>query len=104
MNIPRFCVNQLLFNSTIDIIAQSRLFKQTRQRAVSLIAVHAEALLKGTNVDGVYDCNSQDNNLTFEHITFRDLVSRGATSMDMMALTFCEDNVIPGQYSHISLS
>ncbi|KAI4310473.1 hypothetical protein MLD38_035450 [Melastoma candidum] len=57
--------------------------------------IHAEALLKGTNADGFYDCNSQDNNLTFEHITFRDLVSWGATSMDMTALTFCEDNGIP---------
>ncbi|KAK4782775.1 hypothetical protein SAY86_007149 [Trapa natans] len=58
-------------------------------------AVHAEALVKGTNVDGVYDCNSQDNNVTFEHISFRELTARGATAMDMMAITFCEDNGIP---------
>lgn len=58
--------------------------------------VHAEAVLKGTNVDGVYDCHSRDNNVTFEHVSFRDLVSRGATSMDMMALTCCEENGIPG--------
>lgn len=50
------------------------------------------------NVDGVYDCHSQDNNATFEHISFRELVSRGATAMDMMALTFCEENSIPGWY------
>ncbi|PPS15074.1 hypothetical protein GOBAR_AA05498 [Gossypium barbadense] len=56
---------------------------------------HAEAVVKGTNVDGVYDCHSQDNNATFEHISFRDLVSRGATTMDMMSLTFCEENGIP---------
>lgn len=61
--------------------------------------VHAEAVVKGTNVDGVYDCHSQDNNATFEHISFRDLVSRGATTMDMMSLTFCEENCIPGWYS-----
>ncbi|KAI4371347.1 hypothetical protein MLD38_019594 [Melastoma candidum] len=71
------------------------LFSTDTAAALRASEIHAEALLKGTNVDGVYDCNSQDNNLTFEHITFRDLVSRGATSMDMMALTFCEDNGIP---------
>lgn len=47
-------------------------------------------------MDGVYDCNSQDSNVTFEHISFRELTARGATAMDMMALTFCEDNGIPG--------
>ncbi|RXH80886.1 hypothetical protein DVH24_004800 [Malus domestica] len=57
--------------------------------------VNAEAALKGTNADGVYDCNSQDNNFTFDHISMRELVTRGATSMDMMALTFCEENRIP---------
>lgn len=60
-------------------------------------AVNAQAVLKGTNVDGVYDCNSRDNNFTFEHISFRELVSRGVTSMDMSALTFCEENAIPGK-------
>lgn len=53
--------------------------------------------MKGTNVDGVYDCHSQDNNVTFEHITFQDLASRGLTSMDAMALNFCDENSIPGQ-------
>jgi uridylate kinase len=59
------------------------------------LEIHAEAVIKGTNVDGVYDCHSRDNNITFEHITFRELASRGAASMDLMALNFCEDNAIP---------
>ncbi|WCJ34391.1 aspartate/glutamate/uridylate kinase family protein [Euphorbia peplus] len=63
--------------------------------ALQASEIHAEAVLKGTNVDGVYDCHSRDNNVTFEHISFRDLVSRGATSMDMTALTLCEANNIP---------
>ena len=64
----------------------------------SLAAVNADAVLKGTNVDGVYDCNSRNNNVTFEHISFRELVSSSAPSMDMMAMTFCEENRIPGWY------
>jgi hypothetical protein len=59
-------------------------------------SVHAEAVLKGTNVDGVYDCTSRDNNFTFEHISFRDLASRGVTPMDAMALNYCEENNTPG--------
>ncbi len=62
-------------------------------------SVNAEAVLKGTNVDGVYDCNSRDNNFTFERISFRDLATRGATSMDAMALNYCEENNIPGLYN-----
>lgn len=58
--------------------------------------------MKGTNVDGVYDCHSQDSNVTFEHITFQDLASRGLTSMDTMALNFCEENSIPGQELFLS--
>ncbi|VVA09360.1 PREDICTED: UMP kinase [Prunus dulcis] len=71
------------------------LFSTDTAAALRALEIHAEAVLKGTNVDGVYDCNSQDNNFTFEHISFRDVVTRGATSMDSMALTFCEENRIP---------
>ncbi|XP_022742880.1 uncharacterized protein LOC111294019 isoform X2 [Durio zibethinus] len=71
------------------------LFSTDTAAAIRASEIHAEAVLKGTNVDGVYDCHSQDNNATFEHISFRELVSRGATAMDMMALTFCEENGIP---------
>ncbi|KAJ8899589.1 hypothetical protein K2173_018563 [Erythroxylum novogranatense] len=71
------------------------LFSTDTAAALQAFEINAEAVLKGTNVDGVYDCHSRDSNVTFEHISFRDLVSRGATSMDMMALTFCEENHIP---------
>ncbi|XP_022767187.1 uncharacterized protein LOC111311767 isoform X2 [Durio zibethinus] len=71
------------------------LFSTDTAAALRASEIHAEAVLKGTNVDGVYDCHSQDNNATFEHISFRELVSRGATAMDMMALTFCEENGVP---------
>ncbi|KAK7267873.1 hypothetical protein RIF29_20553 [Crotalaria pallida] len=71
------------------------LFSTDIAAALRASELNAEAVLKGTNVDGVYDCKSRDNNFTFEHISFRELVSRGATSMDMSALTFCEENAIP---------
>ncbi|CAL5207350.1 unnamed protein product [Lathyrus oleraceus] len=75
--------------------AGNPLFSTDIAAALRASEVNAQAVLKATNVDGVYDCNSRDNNFTFEHISFRELVSRGVTSMDMSALTFCEENAIP---------
>ncbi|KAG4996296.1 hypothetical protein AAZX31_10G061200 [Glycine max] len=75
--------------------AGTPLFSTDIAAALRASELNAEAVLKGTNVDGVYDCNSRDNNFTFEHISFRELGSRGVTSMDMSALTFCEENAIP---------
>lgn len=61
------------------------------------LAVHADVVLKGTNVDGVYDCQSRNgNNVSFEHISFRDYVARGFSVMDMTAMSICEENGIPG--------
>lgn len=65
---------------------------------IPCFAVNAQAVVKGTSVDGVYDCNSRDNNFTFEHISFRELLSRGFNAMDLSALTVCEENAIPGMY------
>ncbi|KAK8553897.1 hypothetical protein V6N12_030877 [Hibiscus sabdariffa] len=71
------------------------LFSTDTAAALRASEIHAEAVLKGINADGTYDCPSQDNNATFEHISFRELISIGATAMDMMALTFCDENSIP---------
>ncbi|KAL6141848.1 hypothetical protein ACLB2K_060134 [Fragaria x ananassa] len=71
------------------------LFTTDTAAALRASEIHAEAVLKGTNVDGVYDRTSQDNNFTFQHISFRDLIVRGEHNMDTMALTLCEDNRIP---------
>ncbi|OVA17879.1 Aspartate/glutamate/uridylate kinase [Macleaya cordata] len=72
------------------------LFTTDTAAALRASEINAEAVLKGTNVDGVYDSQSRNNNnVAFEHISYRELVSRGVTSMDMMAITFCEENGIP---------
>ncbi|GFP94433.1 uridylate kinase [Phtheirospermum japonicum] len=68
------------------------LFSTDTAAALRASEIHADAVLKGTNADGVYVYN----NIAPEHISFRELASRGASSpMDMMALTFCEENGIP---------
>ncbi|XWS08094.1 hypothetical protein CRYUN_Cryun41cG0049300 [Craigia yunnanensis] len=59
------------------------------------MSVNADALLKGKNMDGVYDCHSDNGSMTVDHISFREVVSSGFTSMDTMAITYCEENGIP---------
>lgn len=54
--------------------------------------VNADAVIKGTNVNGICD----KNNVALDHISFRDAVSRDCSSMDLMAIQFCEENAIPG--------
>ncbi|XP_021865519.1 uridylate kinase PUMPKIN, chloroplastic isoform X2 [Spinacia oleracea] len=71
------------------------LFSTDTTAALRATDLNAQAVLKGINVDTIYDCNSRSNGLTFEHISFREVASRGASSMDVMALTFCEENAIP---------
>lgn len=69
------------------------LFTTDTAAALRASEISADAILKGTNVNGVYDC--QNNNVTLDHVSYREVVSRGVTSMDMMAIQFCEENAIP---------
>ncbi|XP_043723725.1 uncharacterized protein LOC122670802 [Telopea speciosissima] len=70
------------------------LFTTDTAAALRASEINAEAILKGTNVEGVFDSRSNAN-VNFEHISFREFVTRGVSSMDMMAVTFCEENGIP---------
>ena len=61
-----------------------------------VLLVNADAVLKGTNVNSIYECHSGNDDMGLDHISFREVSSRGITSMDMMAITYCEENGIPG--------
>ncbi|PSR98048.1 Uridylate kinase [Actinidia chinensis var. chinensis] len=71
------------------------LFTTDTAAALRASEMNAEAVLKGTNVNGIYDCHSGNNNVMLDHISFREAVSRVVTSMDMMAIQYCEENGIP---------
>ncbi|XP_061975640.1 uncharacterized protein LOC133697220 [Populus nigra] len=75
--------------------AGNPLFTTDTAAALRASEINADALLKGTIVNGVYDSHAGSSNIILDHISFRDVVSRGATSMDMMAITYCEENGIP---------
>ncbi|CAN6452309.1 unnamed protein product [Victoria cruziana] len=73
------------------------LFTTDTAAALRASEINAEAVLKGTTVNGVYDCNTRNgSSVAFEHISYRELISRGLNAiMDMTAITLCEDNGLP---------
>lgn len=61
------------------------------------IEIDADAILKGTRVDGVYDADPEksSNAIKFENITFKDVIEKGLKVMDMTAFTLSEENSLP---------
>ncbi len=71
----------------------------TTDTAGSLRAVEisADAILKGTRVDGIYDSDPEKNKeaIKFEQISFNDAISKNLKVMDMTAFTLCQENKMP---------
>ena len=61
------------------------------------IEVHADVILKGTRVDGVYDADPEKNPnaVKFESITFDDVLKKGLNVMDTTAFTLSQENELP---------
>lgn len=59
--------------------------------------IDADAILKGTRVDGIYTADPEkDPSATkFETISFTRVISLGLNVMDMTAFTMCQENNIP---------
>lgn len=71
----------------------------TTDTAASLRAleVRAEAVLKATNVDGVYtsDPNKDKNAVKLDEVTYMDAISKNLGIMDLTAFTLCMENDLP---------
>lgn len=71
----------------------------TTDSAASLraIEINAEAVLKGTRVDGIYTADPEkDATATkFDKLSFKDIYEKGLKVMDMTAFTLCEENNLP---------
>ena len=65
--------------------------------SVRALEVGAEALLKGTKVDGVYDDDPVLNPdaRRIEHLEYIEVLSRGLRVMDATAISLCMDNKMP---------
>lgn len=61
------------------------------------IEIEANAMLKGTRVDGIYTADPEkDPNATkYEEITFDEIYNKGLRIMDLTATTMCKENNLP---------
>jgi uridylate kinase len=61
------------------------------------LEIHAEAILKGTGVDGVYDSDPRSNPgaVKFEDLEYIEVLKRGLQVMDATAISLCMDNGLP---------
>lgn len=71
----------------------------TTDTAASLRAVEieADAILKGTRVDGIYTADPEKDASAekFDEISFTDVIRRNLKVMDMTAFTLCQENHLP---------
>ena len=75
----------------------SPFFSTDTAAALRSVEINADALLKATNVDGVYDKdpNKFDNAVKFDNITFQEVITRDLKVMDSTAFSLCKDNDMP---------
>lgn len=61
------------------------------------IEIQAEAMLKGTRVDGIYtaDPEKDPDAVKFDEITYDEIYNRGLKVMDLTATTMCKENNLP---------
>lgn len=71
----------------------------TTDTAASLraIEIEADAILKGTRVDGIYDSDPEKNSnaVKYNKITFAEVYEKGLNIMDLTAFTLCNENKLP---------
>ena len=71
----------------------------TTDTAASLRAmeIHADVILKGTKVDGVYDCDPMTNRdaVKFDRLEYLEVLQRDLKVMDSTAISLCRDNNLP---------
>ncbi len=65
--------------------------------ALRAIELGAEAILKGTRVDGVYDADPEQvaTARRYERISSREILEKGLRVMDLTAITLCQENQLP---------
>lgn len=65
--------------------------------ALRAVEIHADVLLKGTRVDGVYtaDPEKDPNAVKFDTLSFDEAYEKNLKIMDMTAFTLCKENDLP---------
>ncbi len=72
-------------------------FSTDTTAAQRALEIKAEAVLKATKVDGVYDSDPKRNPdaVKFDALTYNEVLMRGLKVMDATAISLCMDNALP---------
>ena len=72
-------------------------FSTDTAASVRALEIGAEAILKGTHVDGVYDADPRKNPgaKRFTDMDYIEVLNRGLKVMDSTAISLCMDNALP---------
>ncbi len=72
-------------------------FSTDTAAALRAMEIEADAVIKATKVDGIYDADPKKNPNAkkFEHMTYIDFLNRRLTVMDSTAVTLCMENHLP---------
>src|SRR5580700_4869878 len=72
-------------------------FSTDTAASLRAMEIKADAILKATKVDGIYDADPmKDKDATkFEKITYLDILKRGLKVMDATAIAMCQENKLP---------
>ncbi|HAW59911.1 MAG TPA: UMP kinase [Actinobacteria bacterium] len=72
-------------------------FSTDTAAALRALEINAEAILKATKVDGVYDSDPRINPKAkkFPELSYIDVLNRGLRVMDATAISLCMDNNLP---------
>jgi len=97
--IRRRCIRHLEKGRVVILAAGTGRPFVTTDTAAALASVelHADALLKATNVDGVYtaDPKKQADAKRFERLTYNDVIDKRLKVMDVSAVDLCQQHGVP---------
>jgi len=72
-------------------------FSTDTAAALRAVEIEADAVFKGTRVDGIFDCDPEKNldAKKYDSITYKDVMTKGLRVMDMTAISLCQENNLP---------
>ena len=73
-------------------------FSTDTAASLRAMEIKADAILKATKVDGIYDADPHDGRRTPRNsteITYMEVLKRGLKVMDSTAISLCKDNNLP---------
>jgi uridylate kinase len=72
-------------------------FSTDTAASLRAVEIQADAIIKGTRVDGVYDSDPEKNPsaFKFDKISYLDILKKNLKVMDLTAVSLCQENNLP---------